>query len=122
MPGSSPGMTAPALSTVRVMLPSASLPVFSVLSVVLAFTVTAVSPAIAAPAEPPVLAQAPSPDDGAAAKRRQQMSGVRNWGYWLSSFEVSGVAAAPHELMVIDNEISADRSLSASSRRRRWRA
>ncbi len=92
------------------MLPSASLPVFSVLSVVLAFTVTAVSPAIAAPAEPPVLAQAPSPDDGAAAKRRQQMSAVRNWGYWLSSFEVSGVAAAPHELMVIDNEISADRS------------
>src|ERR1700736_4101941 len=86
------------------------LPAFSA---VLAFALAAVSagmPAVSGPSEPPVLAQAPSPDDGAGTRRRQQMSAVRNWGYWLSSFEVSGVAAAPHDLMVIDNEISADRS------------
>jgi cysteinyl-tRNA synthetase, unknown class len=35
---------------------------------------------------------------------------VHSWGYWLSSFELEGVAAAPHDLMVIDSEISANRS------------
>src|SRR6266851_846996 len=76
---------------------------------VLAVALT-VSSVIAAAPEAPVPAQAPAPDEAAAAKRRQQMDAVRNWGYWLSSFEVPGVAAAPHNLMVIDNEISADRS------------
>lgn len=87
----------------KTLLPS--LPVF--FAVALALTLSAV---IAVVSETPVLAQAPSTDEDAAAKRRQQMGAVRNWGYWLSSFDVPGVAAAPHDLMVIDNELSADRS------------
>jgi cysteinyl-tRNA synthetase, unknown class len=47
---------------------------------------------------------------GAADERRQRIGAVRNWGYWLSSFELSGVVAAPHDLMVIDSEISANRA------------
>jgi cysteinyl-tRNA synthetase len=47
---------------------------------------------------------------GAAAERRRRMSAVTNWGYWLSNFELEGVAAAPHDLMVIDSEISANRT------------
>ena len=38
------------------------------------------------------------------------MDAVRNWGYWLSSFGIAGVAVAPHDLLVIDSEISADRT------------
>src|SRR5262249_61924808 len=88
-----------------------SLPVF--FAVALALTLSAV---IAVVSETPVLAQAPSTDEDAAAKRRQQMGAVRNWGYWLSSFDVPGVAAAPHDLMVIDNELSADRSFEREFR------
>jgi cysteinyl-tRNA synthetase len=57
-----------------------------------------------------VQGQAQSQPDRSAAARRQQLDAVRNWGYWLSSFEVAGVAAAPHDLLVIDSEVSADRS------------
>jgi cysteinyl-tRNA synthetase len=59
-------------------------------------------------AEPAVATQ-PQSDD-AAIHRRQQMEPVRNWGYWLSSFEVRSVAAAPHDLLVVDSEMSADRT------------
>jgi cysteinyl-tRNA synthetase len=45
----------------------------------------------------------------AGAERRQQLAGVDSWGYWLSSIEISGVAAAPHDLLVTDSEISANR-------------
>ena len=38
------------------------------------------------------------------------MAVVKNWGYWLSSFDVARVAAAPHDLLVIDSEISANRT------------
>jgi uncharacterized protein (TIGR01370 family) len=50
------------------------------------------------------------PEGAAAAERRRQMRAVTNWGYWLSNFELEGVAAAPHDLMVIDSEISANRT------------
>jgi cysteinyl-tRNA synthetase, unknown class len=56
----------------------------------------------------PLLVQAESA--GAADERRRRIGAVRNWGYWLSSFELSGVVAAPHDLMVIDSEISANRT------------
>ncbi|HEY8440769.1 MAG TPA: MJ1477/TM1410 family putative glycoside hydrolase [Xanthobacteraceae bacterium] len=46
---------------------------------------------------------------GQVADRRQQLAAVDNWGYWLDSLEISGVAAAPHDLLVIDSEISANR-------------
>ena len=38
------------------------------------------------------------------------MSTVTNWGYWLSNFEPAGLTTAPHDLMVIDSEVSANRS------------
>ena len=38
------------------------------------------------------------------------MAEVKNWGYWLSSFDIAGVSAAPHDLLVIDSEISANRT------------
>jgi cysteinyl-tRNA synthetase len=62
----------------------------------------------AAPA--PILVQAQTQSDRSAAERRRKLGAVRNWGYWLSSFEVEGLAAAPHDLMVIDSEVSANRS------------
>jgi len=55
----------------------------------------AVSPATA-PAEVP-------------ASRMQRLGAATNWGYWLSAFEVEGVEAAPHDLMVVDNGVSANR-------------
>jgi cysteinyl-tRNA synthetase, unknown class len=63
-------------------------------------------------AEPPVAAtaQAPTQPIDAAAERRGRLGAVDNWGYWLSSFEVAGVAAAPHDLMVVDSEISDGRT------------
>jgi cysteinyl-tRNA synthetase len=42
--------------------------------------------------------------------RRGRIGAINNWGYWLSSFEPAGVAAAPHDLLVIDSEISANRT------------
>jgi cysteinyl-tRNA synthetase, unknown class len=45
----------------------------------------------------------------AAAERRRRMSSVANWGYWLSNFEPAGLTGAPHDLMVIDSEVSANR-------------
>jgi cysteinyl-tRNA synthetase len=46
----------------------------------------------------------------AVAARSRRMAAVENWGYWLSSFDVERVAAAPHDLLVIDSEISANRA------------
>jgi cysteinyl-tRNA synthetase, unknown class len=60
-------------------------------------------------AAPPALSQAQLPPDRAAAERRRRLHAIRNWGYWLSSFEIEGIAAAPHDLLVIDNGVSANR-------------
>src|SRR5437588_5150800 len=46
----------------------------------------------------------------AAIERHRRIGAIENWGYWLSSFAVAGVEAAPHDLLVIDSEISANRS------------
>src|SRR5262249_55412142 len=46
---------------------------------------------------------------GPAAERARRMGGVSNWGYWLSSATMGGVAAAPHDLLVVDSEISFNR-------------
>jgi cysteinyl-tRNA synthetase, unknown class len=61
------------------------------------------------PTAPPVLFQAQLQPDRATAERRRRLNAVRNWGYWLSSFEVEGIVAAPHDLLVIDNSVSANR-------------
>jgi cysteinyl-tRNA synthetase len=57
----------------------------------------------------PVLVQATSQPVSAATERRRRLNAVRNWGYWLSSFDIEGIAAAPHDLLVIDNGVSANR-------------
>src|SRR3954463_13022216 len=61
---------------------------------------------------PPIPVQAPAEPqpERSAIDRRHRMDAVRNWGYWLSSFGIAGVAVAPHDLLVIDSEISADRT------------
>jgi cysteinyl-tRNA synthetase len=80
----------------------------------------AVAPALAqSPAKPPTAAGAPptmlvqaQPHrmNAAAAERRRRIGAVNNWGYWLSSLEIAGVATAPHDLLVIDSEMSANRT------------
>ena len=52
-----------------------------------------------------MLAQAQREDE-CSRPRRRRLGAVGNWGYWLSSFEIAGVAAAPHDLLVVDSEIS----------------
>jgi cysteinyl-tRNA synthetase len=47
--------------------------------------------------------------DSAAAERRRRIGAVRNWGYLLNSIDAATVAAASHQLLVIDNGISANR-------------
>jgi cysteinyl-tRNA synthetase len=56
----------------------------------------------------PLLVQAQA--GGTAAERRRRLSTVHNWGYWLSSFELEGIVDAPHDLMVVDSEMSANRT------------
>jgi cysteinyl-tRNA synthetase len=64
-----------------------------------------------APTPPSPVDRVQLPQTGsAAAARRQRMAEVKNWGYWLSSFDIAGVSAAPHDLLVIDSEISANRT------------
>src|ERR1700716_2841704 len=45
----------------------------------------------------------------AVARTASPLDAVRNWGYWLSSLEIARAAAAPHDLLVIDSEVSANR-------------
>jgi cysteinyl-tRNA synthetase len=47
--------------------------------------------------------------DNAAAERRRRIGAVRNWGYLLNSIDAATVAASPHQLLVIDNGVSANR-------------
>jgi cysteinyl-tRNA synthetase, unknown class len=60
-------------------------------------------------AQPAQLVQ-PNQNTDAAAERRRRMSGIGNWGYWLSDMTIEGVIAAPHDLLVIDSEVSANRT------------
>ena len=39
----------------------------------------------------------------------RRLGAIANWGYWLSSFDVEQVVSAPHDLMVVDNGVSANR-------------
>jgi cysteinyl-tRNA synthetase len=59
------------------------------------------------------LAQAPfgglRKNDSTPRNSRQRLRAAANWGYWLSSFDVEQVVAAPHDLLVIDNGVSANR-------------
>jgi cysteinyl-tRNA synthetase len=57
-----------------------------------------------------ILIQAQAQPDDPAIARRQRINAARSWGYWLSSVETEGVIAAPHDLMVIDSEVSDSRS------------
>jgi cysteinyl-tRNA synthetase len=73
-------------------------------------------PAVGGPAAFPraepgsILLQAQArPTESAATERRRRLNSVQTWGYWLASFEINGVAAAPHDLLVIDNGVSANR-------------
>ncbi len=61
------------------------------------------SPTLLAQAQPPQRTNAPT-------ERRRRLGTVNNWGYWLSSFEMADVATAPHDLLLIDSEISANRT------------
>jgi len=54
----------------------------------------------------PILVQAQTRPEDASAARRERIDAVRNWGYWLSSVEIAGVIAAPHDLVVTDSEVS----------------
>lgn len=56
-----------------------------------------------------VLSAEPRTSGPTGEERRQQLAAVDNWGYWLSSIEIPGVVAAPHDLLVIDSEVSANR-------------
>jgi len=64
------------------------------------------------PAAVPLVVHAQAQTDAAAAVRRRRLGAVRNWGYWLSTFDVDGVHAAPHDLMVVDSEVSANSTFS----------
>ncbi len=46
-------------------------------------------------------------EPGSSAKQR--INAVKTWGYWLSSFRAEDLEAAPHDLMVVDNGLSANR-------------
>jgi cysteinyl-tRNA synthetase len=100
------------------MTPRHLLPALIVVSTVVALggAATAVSAGFPSaglwPAPPraiaPFLVQARPTD--ATEERKRRLGAVRNWGYWLGSFEPGGVAAAPHDLMVTDSEVSANRT------------
>jgi cysteinyl-tRNA synthetase len=63
------------------------------------------------PPAPALLNSAQLPGEGAAAaERRRRIGAVHNWGYWLSDFEPDRLSTAPHDLMVIDSEVSANRT------------
>jgi len=71
-------------------------------------TPTAADPSATVRPAPPIL-RAQLQSNSAGVERRRRLNAIRNWGYWLSSFEIDGIAAAPHDLLVIDNGVSANR-------------
>src|SRR5947199_8682796 len=52
----------------------------------------------------------------ASAERRRRMNSIQSWGYWLSSLAIDAVSGAPHDLLVIDNAVSANRQLDGDRR------
>src|SRR5262245_18941995 len=68
--------------------------------------VTAISPVIAIVA---ALSSTIAETPVGATNRAQRLEPVMSWGYWLSSFEVNDVVGSPHDLMVVDNGVSAQR-------------
>jgi cysteinyl-tRNA synthetase len=61
------------------------------------------------PAGPAIRQAQATQSAGPAAERARRMAAVGNWGYWLSSATMGGVAAATHDLLVVDSEISFNR-------------
>lgn len=60
-------------------------------------------------AQRPEIAPSPTTSPDAAERRAQRLRPVRNWGYWLSSFDIDDVVTAPHDLLVVDPGVSAGR-------------
>jgi endo-alpha-1,4-polygalactosaminidase (GH114 family) len=83
-------------------------PAAVMLSAVLALTGAATAwhaPPRLAPAD--LVSQVQASTNGGEAERRHRMATIRNWGSWLSSVDLDSVADAPHDLLVMDNGISA---------------
>jgi cysteinyl-tRNA synthetase len=99
---------APLLLAGMLAVGSAAAPVFP-------FPDKAAAPPSAAMARPLLVDAHPTERNG-ADERRQRLGAVRHWGYWLSSIEIATVAAAPHDLLVIDSEISANRTFERDYR------
>jgi cysteinyl-tRNA synthetase len=59
-------------------------------------------------AQRPDVSPSPRAAQDATERRALRLRPVRNWGYWLSSFDIAEVLGAPHDLMVVDNGISAN--------------
>jgi len=59
-----------------------------------------------APSAHPVAVHAQTQIDAASEARRQRLGAVHNWGYWLSMFDVDRIHAAPHDLIVVDSQVS----------------
>jgi cysteinyl-tRNA synthetase len=67
------------------------------------------APCGTARAQRPDVSPAPTTSPDAAERRAQRLRPVRNWGYWLSSFDIADVVTAPHDLLVVDPGVSAGR-------------
>jgi cysteinyl-tRNA synthetase len=101
-----PHRSSAGLLVVAVALACAGAPIF-----VPSLAASGAKPPVAAGTPPTMMTQAQLPQStGAVAERRRRMGAVDNWGYWLNSFEIAGVATAPHDLLVIDSEMSANRT------------
>lgn len=81
----------------------------AIMTVAVSANAPLVDNAIAQPAAPPSLSTQQPATEHPADRRAQRLRSVRNWGYWLSSFAIDDVVAAPHDLMVVDNGVSANR-------------
>ncbi len=90
-----PNLRLPALMALAIMAAAAAIGALAV-----------AGPATAQRTEPSPGLRAP---ESATERRAQRLRAVRNWGYWLSSFDIGEVVAAPHDLMVVDNGVSANR-------------
>ena len=69
------------------------------------------NPAAAQRNAPPHLntLETPRQIGNASEARAQRLRPVRNWGYSLSSFAINDLVKAPHDLLVVDNGVSANR-------------
>ena len=92
-------------------LPLAVRPLAAPVLAVLGAIALLANPAAAQRNAPPHLntPETPRKIDNAPEARAQRLRPVRNWGYWLSSFAINDVVTAPHDLLVVDNGVSANR-------------